>query len=114
MEKRWIRVLLALIIAGALKVAAAHAEQEFFEQNYASKGLLDESPTEVAPVFDASLSAEQAAAEKLLYSPTLNQTKTPRPPAAPLPGYPGRFTRSQAGVESRTVPNSQGTVIFDR
>lgn len=114
MEKRWLRVVLALIIAAALKVAAAHAEQEFFEQNYASTGLLDEQPAERVPTFDAALSAEQAAAEKLLYSPTIKQTRTTTTPAAPLPGYPGRFTRRQAGVEPRTVPNDQGTVVVDR
>ncbi len=109
------------VLAAFLALAAAHwiprasAEEGFFGQNYASTDLLNDDAKEATPSFDASLSAEQAAAEKLLYSPSIKQSSTRS--ADPLPGFPGyegRFTRRQAGVERRTVPNDQSTIVVDR
>lgn len=113
-----IRAAQHLVLLYALTLLAsgiAHAEDEFYSQNYASSGLLNEESADIAPSFDASLSAEQAAAERLLYSPAARQSSSPPAPTLPgFKGYEGRFTKRQAGVESRTVPNDQSTVIVDR
>lgn len=105
-------LLIALFVGGDV-----WAEDAFFDQNYASGGIVRPGSDRIAPL----VVAPESPADQMLQTEAKPERRDRDivPPSA-QPGnlarpksYPGRFVTRQAGTESRRIPQALGEVGTD-